>query len=78
MRVRTFSGGGFAENGYLVACEEGGAAVAVDPGAAAEEMAEAVRAEGLDLQAVLLTHAHLDHVEGVHVLRRGARGSRDS
>ncbi|MEJ2204709.1 MAG: MBL fold metallo-hydrolase [Gemmatimonadota bacterium] len=69
MRVRTFSGGGFAENGYLVACEEGGTAVAVDPGASAEGMAEAIRAEGLDLRAVLLTHAHLDHVEGVHVLR---------
>ena len=36
-------------------------------------MAEAVTAEKLDLQAILLTHAHLDHVEGVHLVRgRGA------
>ncbi len=36
MRVRTFTGGGFAENGYLVTCD--GSAVAVDPGAAADRM----------------------------------------
>jgi glyoxylase-like metal-dependent hydrolase (beta-lactamase superfamily II) len=69
MRVRAFTGGGFAENGYLVDCEESGATVAVDPGAAADRMAETIGAEGLDFQAVLLTHAHLDHVEGVHILR---------
>jgi len=71
MRLRTFTGGGFAENGYLVACEQSGAAVAVDPGACAEGMADAIRSEGLDLVAVLLTHAHLDHIEGVHVIRGG-------
>jgi glyoxylase-like metal-dependent hydrolase (beta-lactamase superfamily II) len=69
MDVRTFAGGDFQENGYLVVCEGSGAAVVVDPGATAGAMAEAVRAEGLDLQAILLTHAHLDHIEGVHVIR---------
>lgn len=69
MRVRTFTGGGFAENGYLVTCEESRATVAVDPGAAADRMAETIGTDHLDFQAVLLTHAHLDHVEGVHVLR---------
>ena len=69
MRVRTFTGGGFAENGYLLTWDHPGTAVAVDPGAAAERMVSTLAAEGLDLQAVLLTHAHLDHVEGVHVVR---------
>ncbi len=69
MRVTPFTGGGFAENGYLVVCAESGAAVAVDPGAASDRMAEAVTSEGLRLEAVLLTHAHLDHVEGVHRIR---------
>jgi glyoxylase-like metal-dependent hydrolase (beta-lactamase superfamily II) len=32
-------------------------------------MAGAVVTEGLDLRAVLLTHAHLDHIEGVHLIR---------
>ena len=69
MRIRTFTGGGFAENGYLVTCERSGVAVAVDPGAATSRMLAAVSAEGAPLEAVLLTHAHLDHVEGVHLVR---------
>ena len=69
MRVRAFTGGGFAENGYLVTCEDSGATAVVDPGASANRMVATVASERLDLQAVLLTHAHLDHVEGVHVVR---------
>lgn len=41
----------------------------VDPGGAAPEIAEAIVSEGLELNAILLTHAHLDHVEGVHTIR---------
>lgn len=69
MKVRAFTGGGFAENGFLVVCDDTGATVAVDPGAAADRMADAIRSERLDLAAVLLTHAHLDHVEGIHLIR---------
>jgi glyoxylase-like metal-dependent hydrolase (beta-lactamase superfamily II) len=69
MRVRTFTGGGFAENGYLVTCERSGGAVAVDPGAAAGRMVATLRSEGVSPEAILLTHAHLDHVEGVHLVR---------
>jgi glyoxylase-like metal-dependent hydrolase (beta-lactamase superfamily II) len=29
-------------------------------------MAEAIRAGGLTLAAIVLTHAHIDHIEGVH------------
>lgn len=66
MIVRAFTGGAFMENGYLAVCPESGAAVAVDPGAASHGMVEALVSEGLTLEAVYLTHAHLDHVEGLH------------
>ncbi len=69
MRVRTFPGGGFAENGYLVECTDSGAAAVVDPGATAPTMVHALQEGTLELRAVLLTHAHLDHIEGVHVVR---------
>ena len=69
MKVRTFTGGGFGENAYLAVCESSGACVAVDPGAGAPQLIAAVEAEGLDLAAILLTHAHLDHIEGVHIVR---------
>lgn len=69
MEVRTFSGGGFAENAYLVTCTRTHEAVAVDPGAGAAAMSKIIADENLDLQAILLTHAHMDHVEGVHLVR---------
>jgi len=67
--VRTFTGGGFGQNAYLVVCEPSQTAVVVDPGGAAQQIADTVTSEGLDLAAILLTHAHLDHVEGVHAIR---------
>lgn len=68
MKILTFSGGAFAENCYLVICPSTGHAVAVDPGAAAERMLPALEAEGAELKAIWLTHAHLDHVEGIPAL----------
>ena len=69
MNVEAFSGGLFAENGYVVWCGGSKRAVVVDPGAGAEGMV--TRLEALDLapDAVLLTHAHLDHLEGVPQVR---------
>ncbi|MGW8268216.1 MAG: MBL fold metallo-hydrolase, partial [Longimicrobiales bacterium] len=71
-RIHTFTGGGFGENGYLVVFEERGLGVAIDPGAAASSMTRHIRAEGLALEAILLTHAHLDHVEGIPAVREVA------
>jgi len=67
--IRTYTGGGFGENAYLAICESTGACVAIDPGQGAPELIAAVEGEGLDLEAVLLTHAHLDHIEGVADVR---------
>ena len=65
MKIRTFAAGDFAENTYLVELDDEGTALVVDPGAGAPDLVEAVRSEGLELVAILLTHAHLDHVEGI-------------
>lgn len=65
MRVRTFTGGGFGENAYLAVCGSSGATVVVDPGADAPRIAAAIEGEDIDVRAILLTHAHIDHVEGV-------------
>ena len=67
-RIETFTGGAFLQNGYM-AIRSGSTAVIIDPGACAAEMVRLIREEGLDVAAILLTHAHLDHVEGIPLVR---------
>jgi glyoxylase-like metal-dependent hydrolase (beta-lactamase superfamily II) len=68
--VRSFTGGVFAENTYLVACARTGAGILVDPGAAADQAIAAARTAGITIEQIVLTHAHLDHVEGIPLARR--------
>jgi glyoxylase-like metal-dependent hydrolase (beta-lactamase superfamily II) len=57
--------GAFQENCYLVADPATGAAALVDPGAEGEVIVEMVRASGTRLEAIWLTHAHLDHIGAI-------------
>lgn len=57
----------FSDN-YIWLLHNGRQALVVDPGDAAPVQA-ALRAHGLQLQAILVTHHHADHVGGVHALR---------
>lgn len=65
MKVTTFVTGAFQENCYLVTDEATGRAAIVDPGADGDRLVDAVRAAGVQLQAVWLTHAHVDHIGGI-------------
>jgi len=49
-------------NTYLVADEEGGAAVVIDAGGPSQPLFEAADRLGLDVRMLLLTHHHTDHV----------------
>lgn len=68
MRVDRFEGGPFAENSWLLTCEATDTRVVVDPGHAVRDLIERLDAEGSAPDRVLLTHAHLDHVEGIPLL----------
>jgi glyoxylase-like metal-dependent hydrolase (beta-lactamase superfamily II) len=68
--VRAYVSDGIEENAYIVRGAASGSAVAVDPGGAAGAMAADLEKSGLRLEAILLTHAHFDHVEGVATLVR--------
>lgn len=71
LEVRAFPGPVMGENAYLAWGRGQQRAVAIDPGEGAAAMAGAMEAEGLTLEAVLLTHAHFDHIEGVaEIVRR--------
>ena len=65
MRLFTAAVPPFMKNAYLVAESDGPAAVLIDPGDEVEEILATAARERLDVQAILLTHAHLDHVTGV-------------
>jgi len=65
MRIATAAAPPFYKNGFVVSCEETRAAVLIDPGDEVEELLDAVRSDALNVQAILLTHAHLDHITGV-------------
>lgn len=54
-------------NCYLV-WDEQGSACAVDPGGEPQRLARLVEKENLRLEAILVTHGHFDHVEGVQGL----------
>ena len=55
----------FYKNGFVVACERTRQGTLIDPGDEVDELLGAVRDLNLDIQHVLLTHAHVDHVTGV-------------
>jgi len=69
VEIQTFTGPDFGENAYLAICEATGSCVAIDPGRGVPDLLRAVETDGLTLEAVFLTHAHLDHVEGVGTVR---------
>jgi hydroxyacylglutathione hydrolase len=65
LTIRTFTSPLFGQNAYIVRCAASGQQVAIDPGGEAAAMATAVQESGDPLFAIVLTHAHLDHIEGV-------------
>ena len=70
MKVDWVTVGPFQENAYLVSDETSGKAVLVDPGDEGARIVRMVRAAGVAVEAVWLTHAHLDHIGAVSAIRR--------
>jgi glyoxylase-like metal-dependent hydrolase (beta-lactamase superfamily II) len=65
MLLHTAAVAPFYKNGFLVVCEDTREAVLIDPGDEVEELLARTRATRANVKAVLLTHAHLDHITGV-------------
>ncbi len=60
----------FQQHTRIIGCEKTGRAICIDPGDEAERIAAALDKHKLELQAIALTHAHLDHVGGVAALKK--------
>jgi len=70
IRVQTFTGGGFSQNGFLVTCRATGEGILVDPGGAVGEMLAVASRDEVSIRAIVLTHSHIDHVDGVARAKR--------
>jgi hydroxyacylglutathione hydrolase len=60
----------FQQHTRIVGCETTKQAICIDPGDEAERIVSRLEQLGLTLQAIALTHAHLDHVGGVAALKK--------
>jgi len=60
----------FQQNTRIVACKATRRAICIDPGEASEQLIGFLRANALELQAITLTHGHLDHVGGTAELKK--------
>jgi hydroxyacylglutathione hydrolase len=63
--VRMFTVGPLAENCYIVRARGAASALVIDPGEEAERLLGAVRALGVQVEAILVTHTHFDHIGAV-------------
>ncbi|HEY3132995.1 MAG TPA: MBL fold metallo-hydrolase [Gemmatimonadaceae bacterium] len=65
MKVRTITVGAFQENCYLVVDDRANRAVIVDPGSEGERLVSEIDRSGAKLDAIWITHAHVDHVGAI-------------
>ena len=60
----------FQQHTRIVGCEQTRQAICIDPGDDSDAIVEKIDRLGLNLQAIAITHAHLDHVGGVAALKK--------
>lgn len=70
MKIESRIVGPFQENSYLAIDEPTNRAVLVDPGGEPDVLVEMVKKSKAVLDAIWLTHAHLDHIGGIAGVRR--------
>ena len=69
--ARAFTVGPVQENSYIVRADSAAKrALIVDPGDEAERLLEAADALGVEIEAILITHCHFDHIGAVAQIAR--------
>ena len=70
MKISVLQLGSYGTNCYLVWDESANnAAAIIDPGDQADVVLDAIRQQNLQVQAILLTHGHFDHVGAVAAIQ---------
>lgn len=70
MKLESRVVGPFQENTYLAIDESTNRAVLIDPGDEPDELIAMVKQSRAELEAIWLTHAHLDHIGGIAGVKR--------
>ncbi|MFN2637313.1 MAG: MBL fold metallo-hydrolase [Gemmatimonadaceae bacterium] len=70
MNVQTLTVGAFQENCYLVIDDLTNRSVVVDPGSEGDRIVRAIENSGTELEAIWVTHAHVDHVGAIASVKR--------
>ena len=65
MDVRSFTVGPVAENSYIFRRDGSEKGLIIDPGDEPEKLLAAIDGLGIELEAILLTHCHFDHIGAV-------------
>lgn len=68
MIIETFIITPFQQNTRVVVCEDTKKAICIDPGEKCDEIVDLIKENDFELQAITLTHGHLDHIGGVLAL----------
>lgn len=68
MEVTVLTVGPVYTNCYIIHKEGNKSCLVIDPGEEAEKIADYIRKKDLQLEAILLTHGHFDHITGVSKL----------
>lgn len=68
--VKNYRVGMIQTNCYFMINRETGKGFVVDPGDEGDVLARRITSEGFEAEAILLTHAHFDHIMGVEELRK--------
>jgi hydroxyacylglutathione hydrolase len=71
--VRSFTVGPVSENCYVARLDGADRGIIVDPGDEPERILAAVEALGIDVDAILLTHCHFDHIGAVAPVAKATR-----
>ena len=70
MKISALQVGPIGTNCYLLEDESTNAAAIIDPGGEGERILAQVKADGVEVKLILLTHAHFDHTGGVAELHK--------
>ena len=68
MEIFTLANGPFMVNSYLVV--NGKKAFIIDPGTGIKSILAKIQSDKLELEAIIATHGHIDHIDGVNTVKK--------